>query len=259
MWRAKGVILLVASLAGAATLALCTVLPATYELTATVRVAAQAGSTSQEAVLASNDLASQYAQLVTSGPVLRASEEDLSLAPGTLDSVTSGGTVGEQNLIAVSVRAPDAQEAGVRADAVAVNLVVELQRANRAQAQAYTERVEAQLAPLDRRIAAAREEVDLLTQQVAEGGTAGASAATILASRQSNLSLLESQRDNVASNVAQVAAVVQPSVSVWSGAGAGGQVQPKPLLYTVVAVIIAALVTAQLAVVVGTRRGRRAS
>jgi capsular polysaccharide biosynthesis protein len=257
VWRAKWFILAAATLVAAATFAICQYLPETYEAGAMVRVSAQSGSATQDAVQASNDLASQYSQLVNSGPVVRSAEDALGLSQGTLDGQTSGGTVGEQNLITVNARASTADEAGERANAVALSLVTELRRANREQAAAYVERVQAQLAPLDRRIASTRVQIARLSGQIAAGGSLGSSAAAQLSSREATLANLEQERDRVASNVAQVSAVVQPDVTVWSEAAAGGQVQPKPVLYTVVAFLLTALVAAQLAVLIGSRRSRR--
>lgn len=258
VWRRKGTILGVVVAVAAATFGISNLLPATYEATATVRVAAQSGSTSQQAVLASNDLASQYAQLASSAPVLRSSEVVLGLPAGALDGVATGATVGEQNLIDVTVTASDARQAGIRADTVARTLVTQLERANREQARTYVQRVNSQLAPLDRRIRLARAEIETLSRQVAAGGTVASAAATIIAARQSDLSSLEGRRDSVVSNVAQVSAV-QPTLSLWSDAGSGYRTEPKPVLYTIVVSIVAALVMAQLVVVIANLRERRSS
>jgi hypothetical protein len=99
---------------------------------------------------------------------------------------------------------------------------------NSSQARDYAALVRNRLGPLDVQIATARSAVD---------------RATLLA-----------QRGQLSGQLALSAAGAQPLVEVVDPAQSGARVRPKPVLYTAVAFILAALVAAQIFGVVRARR-----
>jgi capsular polysaccharide biosynthesis protein len=235
LWKYKWWISCTSLAVAVLTLVVSLLTPATYESSALVRVALPVtGSVGHESIIASNDLARQYAELVASTPVITAAAQVLGIPPSTLRSDVSGGTLQDQNLIEVKAQASSPAEAVRRANAVAAALTSAIQSANSSQASAYEETVRKSLAPLDQAIVSARADA-------AQSGT----LATLLA-----------QRASLAAGLARDGNAGQPTVGVWSSAGSGRQIQPRVVLYTLVAALVALLAAGQLTVVL---KGRRAS
>jgi capsular polysaccharide biosynthesis protein len=250
VWRAKWYILAAAILAGLAIGAASYLIPATYKSSATVRVVAQsqAGVPSDQIVQASNDLASEYAQLGTSQPIVSAAASQLGMSTGDLQSKVSSGTVSGQNLVQISVQASSPGAAEKRTSAVASQFAAYVSGKNAQQAAQYAASVRAKLAPLDSAIAAARHDI----------ATGGGNSATQIA-KQSTLSDLLTQRQTALSQLATATAAGQPLVEVFAPAGPGSKVSPKPVLYGIIAFVVVALVAAQLSTVILSRRIRRAA
>jgi uncharacterized protein involved in exopolysaccharide biosynthesis len=257
VWRSRGWIVGAALLAGVAALTVGAVVPPTYESAATVRIVAQSPlSSGQDLVLASNDLASQYSQLVESGPVLDAAARHSRLSGGTLGADVSGSTVSGQNLVRVTAHADKPALAEHEAQAVTDAFVAQVQHANEGQSAEYKRRVNSALAPIDRDITRARSAVEQASRVAASAQVATQAAATAdLAGKQAALTTLLTQRQTIAAQLAETSAA-QPSVQIWSPAGAGHKIAPRPVLYALVAFLAAGLVAAQIAVIV--RRPRRA-
>lgn len=258
-WRARWWILNVALVVAALTYLTSLIITPTFEATALVRVSSQS-TISQTSVEASNGLASQYAALIDSQPVARRSERLLGLDAGGLSGAISGGTRSEQNLITVGARGPSSQDAIRRANVVARVLVTNVQTVNAEQAEAYAERIRRQLAPLDRRIGEAEAEVERLILLVTAAGPGTADSLTsLLVARQNGLSSLIAERDRVESNVAESSVAIQPSITVWAAAQSASRIEPRPVLYSIVAFALAAIVAASAAATFAGRRGTGAA
>ena len=184
---------------------------------------------------ASADLAAQYSQLVDSRPIREAVVRRIGGSPDDLAGDLTSGTVADQNLIRLEAQGSSPREAQVRADAGADSLVAVVDSINRRQLENYELEVERRLRPLDQEIASLRREAD-------QAGSAGA---------RDSLASLITERARQRANAATIAL---PSIREYEQASVGVQVEPKPVLYTVAASVIALLVAAQLAVLVRRRR-----
>jgi capsular polysaccharide biosynthesis protein len=247
-WRGKFWILLATALAAGAAYAGCSVLPPTYESKATLRVVVHSGTgVTQDAVLASNDLAVQYAPLVRSSAVLGPAAARLGPSGKSLSQAISTGTVGDQNLMAVSAQGGSQREAQRRANAVARQFVTYIRATNRQQVASYSKRVSATLSPIQAQISA-------LQAQLSRSSGSNAQSSTSAGGTQATLATLMTARQRAAADLAQGMASSQPQVDLIDQAGAGVQVQPKPMLYVLVTGLAALLLTLQLVIVVGARR-----
>jgi hypothetical protein len=235
--------LLAATLAATAVYGASSTLPATFQSSSTVRVAIQSTSDVNDAtVTASNDLASQYAQIANTGSVVALARRRLSGADAQLTSSDiAAATVAAQNLIQITVNGDDAGQSQRRADAVGAAFVDALRQLNGQQAAQYANEVQGKLAPIDQSIAQTRAGLS--------GGTQDSrrNAAIVLAS-------LIVQRQQVQASVAQNVASMQPALTQVAGAGPGAKVSPKPQLYALVGFVIVLLVVGRVLVVAAARR-----
>jgi capsular polysaccharide biosynthesis protein len=212
----------------------------TYEASSTLRIVAQ-GGLSDQLVTASNDLASQYAQLADAPPVIARAARALHVRASELGGKVSGGTVAAQNLISIAARA-DSQAAAVRrSQAVAIGFIDYASTLNERQANVYARSVRDRLKPLDAQIATARKLLN-------GGGTSQQNSASLL---YSNLLV---QRQQLLASLAQDAAASQPGVQLVAPAATASKVQPKPELYALVAFVAAALVAARIGYLTFRRR-----
>jgi capsular polysaccharide biosynthesis protein len=217
-----------------------------YEASSTLRIVAQgANGLSDQLVTASNDLASQYAQLADAPPVIHRAARALHIPASELDGEVSGGTVAAQNLISIAARADNSTAAVRRSQAVAVAFIDYASSLNERQASVYSRSVQDRLKPLDSEIAAARK---LLNR-----GDPSQRNSTALV--YSNLLV---QRQQLVTSLAQSAAASQPGVQLVAPAASASKVQPKPVLYALVALVAAALVAARIGYL-AFRRGRTAN
>lgn len=237
------VVLVVAPVAIAlAVYAISSRLTPTYEASSTLRIVAQGQSgLSDQLVTASNDLASQYAQLADAPPVIDRAARTLHIPASELSGKVTGGTVAAQNLISIATRAGDSPSAVRRSEAVALAFIDYVSRLNERQANDYARSVQHRLKPLDSEIAAAR--------KVLNSGTPSQRNSTALL--YSNLLV---QRQQLVASLAQDAAASQPGVQLVAPAAAASKVQPKPALYALVALVAAALVAARLGFLAFRRR-----
>jgi|GEM_PF-2643032 len=242
LWRAKWVVVLVALVAGGAVYAISTQMPATYESSAVLRVAAQRDQSGPStAATASNDLASQYAQLVTSSSTLDGAARALGTNRASLNGKVAGETVAAQNLIRVTSQGDEPAQSAARANAVARSLDGYIRRLGTRQADRYGRALAERLRPLNTSIRSAR--AALANSSKSDRGEAA-----------SLLSSLLVQRSQLQSSSATSQAGSQPAVDLVSRADPGGQIAPKPQLYAIVAFIVALLLAAQLSVAVLSRR-----
>jgi capsular polysaccharide biosynthesis protein len=218
----------------------------TYEAASTLRIVAQGqNGISEQTVLASNDLASQYAQLADAPSVIKRAARSLKVPSEDLDGEVSAGTVAAQNLIRIAARAGDGPAAVRRADAVALAFVEYVGGLNERQANAYSRSVQRRLKPLDDELSTAR--------RLLNTGTPSQRNSTALL--YSNLLV---QRQQLLSSIAQNAAASQPGVQLVAQASSASKVAPRPTLYALVGLIASALIAARIAFLMR-RRNRRPS
>jgi hypothetical protein len=246
VWRRKWWIVLAAVVVAAVVYGVTSQLSPRYEASATVQVALLGGNATSEGVTAANDLASQYAQIIDSDPVVNSVARRLAVSPDDIRDNVSGATVNDQNLISVSAKAGDGAEATRRATAAARALVSYVTRSVRTQSASVNEEALAQLKPLDDQIRALRKKV--------AGASASESRSQEYIASQQSLATLEAQRAATIGDIARSGASGRPSLQLLNPAGAGNKVSPKPTLYAIAAFIIALLLAAQLSSFAGRRR-----
>lgn len=229
-------LLLVVPFAGAgAVYAVSSGIAPTYSSAVTLLVGAPGtGAISDQSVSASNDLASQYAQLGDSDPVLRSAERRLKMTPGGLSGKVNAGTVAAQNIIRISAEAGNRGEAVRRANAVSSAFTDYILRLNRRQADQYNDEVNERLEPLDQEIARARKALR------SEKSAARRNDDALVYSN------LVSQRQQVAASLAQDVVASQARVQPISGALGASKTSPKPDLYAIIAFGALALICLRL-------------
>jgi hypothetical protein len=216
-------------------------LAATYQSSAIVQVSVQAtDGISDPSVTAANDLASQFAQLASTAPVVSAAQAKLGDQGENLSGSVSAGTIAAQNLIRISVTGSSPALAQTRTTAVAAAFVTYVRRLNAKQAASYVGAVTAKLRPLDREIAAARKRLTNANAVVQR-------EATVL------LSGLLSEQQSVLSSVAQSSASAQPYLQLVAPGGGATKVSPKPVLYAAVGFLAVLLLLGRLLYYVGVR------
>jgi hypothetical protein len=218
-------------------------LPATYESSAQFRVTVpnQAGLT-EAAVLASNDLATQYSQLATASTVIAAAARELKIAPAQLAGEISGATVNAQNLVQVTASADHPADAQARAAAVADALRRYIDRINARQSATYSRNVTSGLVPLD-------EEIARYTKRLNGASESERQSINLL------LGSLLSQRQQVLASTARDAAAGRPTLQGVASASAATKTTPRPKLYALVALIAAGLVCGRIAFLLLRPRG----
>jgi uncharacterized protein involved in exopolysaccharide biosynthesis len=250
LWHARWRILAVVIAAVALTVGGSFLVPEVYESSAQVMI--KVPSVSQDGVLASSGLAAQYAEVVRAGSVVEPAAQALAVPSAALAAHTSAGTVGGQNLIQVTVQWGSRETARRAADALAASLVAYIDRQTIALTRSYQEVVDAQLAPLDDRIAIAQERV-LQARHTLSKSDNGASLSDLTAA-QSLLTSLVDRRTTLAVQSALQRASLGTQVQVIAQADQASQVQPKPVVYGAVAAVVALFVSGQVVLAVARRR-----
>jgi capsular polysaccharide biosynthesis protein len=246
-------IVLIALVSGGATYVVSKRIAKTYSSTATVTVTVQPVGGASDAATASNDLASQYAQLVTTRAVVDPAASRIDESASDLGAHISAGTVNAQNVINITAQSSTSAGAARRANAVAASFIGFIENANRQQASSYAKAITLQLGGRSA-VAAAEQAVTRATEALnhATAATRPADEAQLSAAQ----TVLATRIANGASStlsVAENSAAAQPALQLLGPAAAGSVVAPRPTLYALVAFLVAALVAAQLFVVF--RRG----
>lgn len=242
-WAVIGVAFAV--VVGAATYAISSAVPATYQSSTQVQITVNASSgLGQDSTLASNSLTAQYVQLATTDAVLGRPAAQLGLSISALRSNLSVGTVAQQNLLQISARARSADEAQRRAAVVTRDFVAYVLRDARRKLTSYSAAVSAQMRQINRRIAQ-------ITSQLGPAQPGNTAQSLGL---DSELGALTTQQQTLRNQLTQHLASSVPSVQQVQSAGQGSKVSPKPLLYAIVGLLVAAFVAAQVVVLVGRRR-----
>jgi uncharacterized protein involved in exopolysaccharide biosynthesis len=237
IWRRKWWVVLFALVVGGATYGVTSQLDPRYEASATVQVALLGGNATSEGVTAANDLASQYAQIIDSDPVVEPVARKLHLSADEVRDNVEGATVNEQNLISVSAKAGSGAEASEIATTTARTLVRYVTKSVASQATSVNEEALAQLKPLDDQIRSLRKKMAGASKKEQE-------SQQFLANQQS-LATLEAQRAATIGDIARTGVSGRPSLQVLNPAGTGKKVSPKPVLYAIAAFVIALLLAAQ--------------
>ncbi len=242
-WSPRALIVLVlALLVAAAVYEISNRAPARYQSSATVRVSVQTTSgISDPAVTAANDLASQFAQLASSTPVVDYAAALLGVPAKDLEGNITAGTVAAQNLVRVTATGSGPAQAQARATAVAKAFVVYLDRIDAQQVSRYQKAITSKLGPLTREIEAARKRLGSSNPETQRN-------ATVL------LSGLLGQQQTVLSSVAQSSAAAQPSLQLVSPGGTATKASPKPTLYAAIGFLATLLLLGRFLYVVGVRR-----
>lgn len=248
LWRRKLIILAATVVAAGGAFGVAQIVPERYESSSSVRVVVPAGGTSdpEGAVNASNELASQYAQLADSAPVIERARRTEG-ATGLSGGDVSAGTVDEQNLIRLSVAADTPDQSRRRANALSKALTAYVDGVNAEQASRFEDIVRERLRPLDKQVRALQDQL----RGPAPRSVAGQEAA---AQRRNNLSSLLSERARARVEIAAGVSSASPTVQVLAQAGPGDKSQPKPVLYVAGAALVAMLLTAQLCLLAARRR-----
>jgi capsular polysaccharide biosynthesis protein len=230
-------ILLLSAAIGIATYAVSKVVPAQYSSSGSVAINVSGADASQTSV-AANNLASQYAQQVTAQGVLQRANRMLSPSDArNLSTTVTGGTVSDQNIVDVQATGATPGQAERRASSVVNALIAYISNTASQSNNAYARSAERRLQPLDTQIRS-------LTNQLAKEPTEPVNSGHYLAVQQT-LSTLIAQRSASIATIAQNASGSQPTLSVLTSPGAGGQTAPKPTLYAAVAFLIALIVFSQ--------------
>jgi capsular polysaccharide biosynthesis protein len=254
LWRAKYIVALAAIAAAAIAYGLTMFVTPTYESNTLVRVSSLGNNftSSQDNTIASNDMALQIAQVVSSTSVVDTAAKALGEDPASLANEVTGLAPAQENVVEVTVKAnsPDLAQRRAAALATAVLAYGKSQAAQQADAvnAAYTTQFQA----LDKSIAAEQALVSVATTKAS--GTNDAASITNLTSAQSYLSELQLRRQTLEQSVAAQVASSQPALTLAGSASAGSKVSPKPLLNAALALFIVGFVTQELAVVVRRRR-----
>jgi len=250
-WWAKGtiVLVLIALLVGVVVYLISDRFPASYQSSAIVRVSVQATSgISDPAVTASNDLASQYAQLASTSPIEDAAALQLGVPSSGLSGSVTAGTIAAQNLIRITASGSSAAQAEQRATAVAKAFVAYVDSLNTQQAQVYTHAVTSKLVPLQREISAVRAQLHSSAASTTTGGSETQHDGTVL------LTGLVGQERTVLSSIAQSSAAAQPDLQLIAPGGTASQVSPRPKLYAAIGVLAVLLILGRALYIVGVKR-----
>jgi capsular polysaccharide biosynthesis protein len=197
-------------------------LTATYQSSGTIRIAlASEGGTNDPDVLATNDLATQYAQLVTSTTVQALTAQRLRVPVADLNGELRGSTVAAQNLLQVTASAGTPGLAQSRAAAATTVMKSYLASLSTRVGQQYLNALANGLAEL----------------RAQRGRPRGTTAAIVQAKAQA-----------IASGVRDAAGSV-PQFEIVDAQGDPTETTPKPKLYAILAFVVVLIISGRLAFV----------
>jgi capsular polysaccharide biosynthesis protein len=210
-------------------------LQSVYQSSGSIRIALPSqGGLSDPDVIAANDLATQYAQLVDTAPVRALTAASLAVAPASLDGKLSGSTVSAQNLLKVTATASSSVTAQARAKAAVSAVQRYLNGLTAVQNAKY-------LASLKQGLNA----TPLLEQRLRIGVLGTGQLSVTVAGLRSEV-LNQGVRD---------AAGNQPSFQVVDPGTGANVTYPKPSLYALVAFVVVLLVSLRIAFVASRSAG----
>ncbi len=248
-WASKWLALAVIIGLPVLTFAISSALSASYTSTSVISVSARGTSSvsPMEVVNASNGLASQVAQLVTTDDVKMAAARQLGRT--TLEGNVTAATAANQNLVVISVTgrqpAEDRREAGALAEATLAYVTNQ----SKSSAKSYSASVAAGLTALNSAIQQAQ------TQLNVDRATAkGAAAGLTLAGDQTALENLLLRKQTLLSQAAVDGSSQQSAVTIVSSASNPSKVSPKPVFYSLIALAVAIILGVELTLIIGRAR-----
>jgi capsular polysaccharide biosynthesis protein len=251
LWRAKYVIILATVLVGSGVYFVSNAASPVYSSSATVSVTAAStpGGSAQDVALASNDLASQDAQLVVADGVLTPASKALGVPTATLSAHLTSGTINAQNIVQITVQSSNPASAQRWANGVALAFQSYLEQRGQANSAALKQSVDTQAAPLDQQIAA-------LQQAIASTPPAapGSAALAEVQSEENQLTEIMGSRATLEQNTALAIASQQPNIDILQSASSPTKISPRPTLYASIAALATLLLASQLAIIAARRR-----
>lgn len=240
-----GLVAAFAVIVAVVTYAVSSAAPAAYKASSEVRVSVNENNgLSQDSLQAANLATAQDVQLIPTDAVLAGPAAKLGTTPSALSGVISVGSVAQQNLVQISGSGSTPAQAQQRAAEVTAGFMQFTARDAKSQLSSYQK-------TLGGGIGTMTTGIDKLAKQLAN---ARGSRATVL---QTQIGSLSAEQQALRTQLATRQATGIPSVQLVEPAGLGNKVSPKPALYSVVALLVAAFVGAQLLAL--TERKRRAA
>lgn len=234
-------------LAGVITYAVSSSVPATYKSTSELRVSVN-GSTGlgQDSIQASNELTAQLVQLLPTNAVLANPAAKLGMSPSALQSTVSVGSVAQENLLQVSATGSSPAQAQQRAATVTAAFLSYMRTDARVQATSYTHVLQGGIQSMGSRLAKLEGQLN---------GASGTRTATVI---EGEIASLQTQQQTLETDLAERQASSAPVIQSLQSAGAGSKVSPRPTLYAIVALVVAAFVAAQILTLMERRRSQAA-
>lgn len=235
IWRAAPLIAAFVVGAFIVVLVIASALPARYSDSARVRL--QLNTTqgpSQDSSTAANQLASQYTQLIDTNDALGLAATSMGMELGDLEDKISAGTVQDQNVIQVTATDDDRERTTEIANAAAESFAAFVRRDSGLRALSYSREVSIRLRPLDREIASARRRTRARNDAIALNA-------------QIELSGLVGQKQKVIADLAARSVAGQVLADIPERADGASKTFPRPLLFAIVAGLIALLAAMQVA------------
>ncbi len=252
IWLARWIIIGAAVIAAALAVAVSQVIPKRFSASAIVRITLpQSAGLSEQSVQAANDLASQYTQIATAGPIVEKAAAKLGSAGAGLSAAISASTVSSENLVQLSARGNSAGVASARANAMAEAFVDTLNHENAANEAHNRAIYTRQLDRIQARLQTTEQKLDAVLA-IRESGTAlSRRQQAQVQALQSEVSSLEGIQQTLLDDQVPTGS---PQLTLFSPATTASQTQPRALLYALVAFIVVLLSAAQIASFVGMNR-----
>jgi capsular polysaccharide biosynthesis protein len=234
-------------LIGVATYVVSRAVPATYKSSSELRVSVNGSNgLGQDSIQASNELTAQLVQLLPTNAVLAKPAAKLGMSPSALQSSVSVGSVAQENLLQVSATGSSPAQAQQRASTVTNAFLSYMKNDARVQAASYMNVLQGGIKAMGSKLAKL------------EGQLSGASdtrSATVI---EGQIASLQTQEQTLRTDLAQRQASSAPVIQQLQAAGDGSKVSPRPALYAIVALVVAAFVAAQVLTLIERRRGAAA-
>jgi capsular polysaccharide biosynthesis protein len=212
-----------------ATYGISTAVSPTYQSSAQLRIVVnEANGLSQDALQASNALTAQLVQLLPTDATLTAPAQGLGMSLSALRSSISVGSVGQQNILQITANAPSAAQARDRAATVARDFITFTATEARGQLGRYVG---------DLLTAIRATNASLIQLRAAGGGP----EVTLRNRLESNVT----KEQSILTELVRREASAVPVIQQVQAAGLGSRVSPRPVLYAIVALLIAGLLAAQ--------------
>lgn len=233
----------VALFAGVLTLLISEHITPTYSSSSELRiVVGGVDGLGQDSLLASNDLAAQLVQLISTNKVLTAPALTLRIPVSKLRTEISAGTVAQQNLLQITAQASSAAESERVAKVVSQSFLA-FMKADAANT------VAAAAAGLTKSIAGLGRLQNRLSAELVTARGTGQKAVLL-----TQISATLTERQTLSSQLAQRQAVGSPIVETVQSAGVGSEVAPRPKVYALIGALVAGFVALQLLALANRRR-----